>query len=293
VVTAPVDYRSWDDDNGRWAGFPFRPGDIVISTRSKSGTTWVQMVCALLVFQTADLPAPLAELSPWLDWRVVPRDEVFATLAAQRHRRFIKTHTPLDGLPLDDRATYVVVARHPLDLAVSLYHHGANLDRARVAALTGSTPTDDGPPPPLVEWLRAWIDWDGTPRERLDSLPGVLHHLTDAWNRRSRPNVVLVHYDDLVEDLEGTMRTLAARLGVDVAEDRWPGLVGAAQFEAMRGRADELAPDRRGALRDRRAFFRRGTSGAAREVLGEEDRARYEARARALAPPDLLAWLHR
>jgi hypothetical protein len=290
----PVDYRSWDDDNGRWEDFPFRQGDIVLSTRSKSGTTWVQMICALFVFQTAELPAPLAELSPWLDWRVVPRDEVLATLAAQRHRRFIKTHTPLDGLPLDPRATYVVVARDPLDLAVSLYHHGENLDRARIATLTGQPPPDHvAPRPPLPEWLRAWVEWEGSPRESLDSLPGVLHHLTDAWARRSEGNVVLVHYDDLSRDLAATMRRLADRLGFDVPADRWPVLVEAAGFEAMRDRADELAPDRRGALRDRRRFFRRGTSGAGREALGPEGVARYEARTRALAPGDLLAWLHR
>src|SRR4051794_30983229 len=113
-------YRSDDEDSGRWDGFKFRDGDIVISTRSKSGTTWTQMICALLVLQTTELPAPLATLSPWLDWLIVPRDRVVAELEAQRHRRFIKTHTPLDGIPIDPRATYVVVARHPLDLAVSL-----------------------------------------------------------------------------------------------------------------------------------------------------------------------------
>ena len=53
---APVRYRSDDEDSGRWSGFPFRDGDIVISTRSKSGTTWMQMICALLIFQT-DGPA--------------------------------------------------------------------------------------------------------------------------------------------------------------------------------------------------------------------------------------------
>ena len=111
-------YTSPDEDSGRWDGFPFRDGDIVISTRSKSGTTWVQMICALLIFRTPDLPVPLSHLSPWLDWLIQPRDEVIARLEAQQHRRFIKTHTPLDGIPLDDRATYIVVARHPLDMAV-------------------------------------------------------------------------------------------------------------------------------------------------------------------------------
>src|SRR5271157_2371002 len=62
----PTRYRSVDEDSLRWLGFPFRRGDIVISTRSKSGTTWVQMICALLIFQRADLPDSLVQLSPWL-----------------------------------------------------------------------------------------------------------------------------------------------------------------------------------------------------------------------------------
>src|SRR4051794_36383794 len=78
-------YQSSDEDSARWIDFPFRSGDVVISTRSKSGTTWVQMICALLIFQTPDLPAPLTSLSPWLDWLIVARDEAVARLEAQRH----------------------------------------------------------------------------------------------------------------------------------------------------------------------------------------------------------------
>ena len=61
----------------------------------------------------------------------------------------------------------------------------------------------------------------------------------------------------------------------------------------MRARADQLAPDTQGVLKDRAAFFRRGRSGAGREELGEAELARYFARAAELAPPDLLGWLHR
>lgn len=105
-------------------GLPVPRRDIMISTRSKSGTTWAQMICALLIFQTPELPAPLGVLSPWLDFLITPKKELYERLAAQDHRRFIKTHTPLDGIPIDDRVTYIVVARHPLDMAVSLYHQG-------------------------------------------------------------------------------------------------------------------------------------------------------------------------
>jgi aryl sulfotransferase len=58
------------EDSHRWLDFPIRDDDIIICTRSKHGTTWMQMICALLVFQTPDLPAPLPELSPWLDWTI-------------------------------------------------------------------------------------------------------------------------------------------------------------------------------------------------------------------------------
>ena len=139
----PVRYRSDDEDSGRWEGFGFRPGDIVISTRSKSGTTWMQMICALLIFQTPELPQPLGMLSPWLDWLITPRDEVLARLEAQRHRRFIKTHTPLDGVPLAESVTYLVVGRHPLDMAVSLYHQRGNINRSRVRELTGRLAPDE------------------------------------------------------------------------------------------------------------------------------------------------------
>jgi hypothetical protein len=41
------------------------------------------------------------------------------------------------------------------------------------------------------------------------------------------------------------------------------------------------------------AFLRRGTSGQWRDLLDDADLARYAARVRALAPDDLVDWLHR
>jgi hypothetical protein len=291
----PVRYRSADEDSARWLGFPFRQGDIVISTRSKSGTTWMQMICALLVFRNPRLPAPLSELSPWLDWLITPHDEVLARLSAQEHRRFIKTHTPLDGIPIDTRATYIVVARHPLDMAVSLYHQGDNLDRVRIRQLTAQPEPHrpPSPPPPLREWLLSWVDRDAAPNEQLDSLPGVMWHLSDAWARRGEENVVLVHYDDLSADLEAAMRRIAARLGIHVPTQTWPYLIESATFEHMRARAHQLVPDPSGVLKDSAAFFRRGTSGSGRELLTADELAHYRTRAAQLAQPELLAWLHR
>jgi len=292
-----VRYQSPEEDSARWTDFPFRDGDIVISTRSKSGTTWAQMICALLIFQSTELPAPLEEISPWLDFQVAPKEEVYERLAAQEHRRFIKTHTPLDGIPIDDRVTYIVVARHPLDMAVSLYYQGNNIDRDRMAALTmHPAPGDPSKPQiPVHDWLLAWIRAERDPREAMDSLPGVMWHLADAWARRSHSNILLVHYADLSADLDGQMRYIADRLDITVPNECWPELVEAATFTRMRERSSQLIPGASGVLKDPEAFFRRGSSGAGRELLSAEEMADYEHCAAALAyqDQDLISWLHR
>ena len=133
----------------------------------------------------------------------------------------VKTHTPLDGVVIDPRATYVVVVRDPLDMAVSLYHQGDNLDRERIAELTGRPASAPSPRPPLTEWLVRWTMRDVDPMEFMDSLAGVVHHAADAWARRDDEQVLVVRYEDLVTDLEGRMRWLSDRLDTAVDPRVW------------------------------------------------------------------------
>ena len=88
------EYREPDGDNARWDGFEFRPGDVVIAAPSKSGTTWTQLLVALLIFDGADFPESIGRMSMWMDQRTRTVEEAHAAFAAQTHRRFIKTHTP-------------------------------------------------------------------------------------------------------------------------------------------------------------------------------------------------------
>lgn len=283
--------RYGSEANERWVGFKHRPGDIVISTRSKCGTTWLQMICALLVFQDPDLPAPLAELSPWLDWEVEPLDVVRDRLDRQTHRRFIKTHTPLDGLPLQPEVTYLVAGRHPLDVAESLYAHGHNIDRDRFEALTGRRTSD--PEGTFIEWVQAWMRPDVDPEASLDTLPGLVRHLADAWDRRGSIDVELVHYDDLKADLAGQMRLLADALGISVAPERWPALVAAASFASMRERAELLVPDHLGVIERPADFFRAASTERAASSLPAVVADGCTALVRELAPPEVATWLLR
>ena len=79
------------------AGGIFRsaPGDIVVSTRSKSSTTWVQMICLLLVFGDRELPGsprPTVALAG-LAGRA-QRGGLRAASPPRRTGACIKTHTP-------------------------------------------------------------------------------------------------------------------------------------------------------------------------------------------------------
>ncbi|HKN38474.1 MAG TPA: sulfotransferase domain-containing protein, partial [Acidimicrobiia bacterium] len=117
-------YRHHHLDSTRWDAVRHRPGDIVVSTSIKAGTTWMQRILSLLVFGTGPLPDVLIRVSPWIDCRYVdPLDEVVARIEAQTHRRFLKTHLPVDALPFDERVRYVVVGRDSRDVFMSMWNH--------------------------------------------------------------------------------------------------------------------------------------------------------------------------
>lgn len=297
-------YRSIVYDSNRWQGFELRAGDIIISTPPKCGTTWTQMIMALLVLGEPTLPKPLSELSPWLDMQDRPRKEVVADLEAQTHRRFIKTHTPLDGLPHDPDVTYICVGRDPRDVALSMDNHMDNLDIPAFLAAREAAAAVDGieldPPiePPARfddprERFWAWVDDERLPTQVGSSLLRTLRHIETFMHAPDTVDVVLLRYEDLARDLPGEMRRLATRLGLHVDEGAWPALVAAAEFDAMRANAAMTVPGgRKRHWKDAQRFFNRGTSGQWRELLDDTDLARYEARARAIGPDDVIDWLH-
>ena len=297
-------YRSFIQDSARWNDFAFRKGDIVISTPPKCGTTWTQMLCALLIFQDPQLPQPLGLLSPWLDMLTRPKAEVFARLEAQQHRRFIKTHTPLDGLPLQDEVTYICVGRDPRDVGVSMMHHRENMDLKMFGKALREVIVRDGIDEPMAPpqdqeeaTLEArfwhWIDAPSSITEGPSSLHQTLHHYEQALSRRDQENIVVMHYSDLKADCEGEMRRLAARLGIDVAEAIWPTLVEAASFTSMRARAEELVPNSDiGLWKEPDQFFKSGTGGHWRLFFDAAAQSRYEARITAIASPEVAEWAH-
>ena len=259
----------------------------------------MQMICALLIFQSPELPRPLRDLSIWPDLLVHSREEVLTELAGQQHRRFIKTHTPLDGLPYDEGVTYLTIGRDPRDAAISFDNHNANINLGVMFAALRSAMAADGtelprlpaltpPPESFHDRFRAWVDDPGYMR----GLPSFMRHLDTVWQMRDRPNVVLTHYQQLQDDLAGSMRSLATRLDIDIPEQKWPELVERATFAAMKERENDVIPDPDSWV-DKSRFLNKGTSAQWRSVLNDEDVAYYRERVVNLADPALVRWVQR
>src|SRR5690349_14195903 len=108
LVRAPLrDVRSRIFDSARWAGYRPRPDDIIIATYSKSGTTWMQRIVGMLVFESAER-LPVWDLSPWPDMRLFgPIEETLEQAEAMKHRRFFKSHLPFDALPVYDGVKFI------------------------------------------------------------------------------------------------------------------------------------------------------------------------------------------
>lgn len=291
--------RSWTTDSRRWAAYKPRAGDIVVATPAKCGTTWTIQIANLLIEQSPK-PQPIWALSPWLDVRDYPVEELAANLESQTRRRVIKTHTPSDALPLHDEVRYIHVARDGRDAFMSWHNHVSSYTPAVLAFMDAVGAADETiarphprMPADIREFFRVWMT-QGEGARLADDMPAARYFDIERsfWRDRLRPNVLLVHYNDLKADLDGEMRRISAFLDIPVNETVWPSLVDAARFENMRAEGSTLMP-RAGTTWDKghEAFFKSGTNARWREVLTQSDIALYEDRLARETSPALARWL--
>jgi len=276
-------------DSTMWNGFAFRDDDIVIATYAKSGTTWTQQIISQLIFNGAE-GLEVAEMSPWLDLRVPPREVKLPPLEAQTHRRFIKTHLPVDALVFSPRAKYLYIARDGRDVVWSMYNHHVNANAFWYEALNDS-PGRVGPPitPPPDSVHRYFLDWleqDGHP------FWPFWENVRSWWAIRDLPNVMLLHFAELKADMPGQIRRIAGFLDIAIDEARFPAIVEHCGFDYMKAHATKSVP-LGGAFWDGGAetFVNQGTNGRWRDILTEEDNARYEAMTKSELGAECATWL--
>ena len=290
-------YRNHHIDSTRWDTFIPRADDIVIATSYKAGTTWTQAIVANILFPEQSFPTPVWQMSPWLDFRPPPVEEVLATLEAQTHRRFIKTHLPLDALRFFPELKYIFVSRDGRDVFMSMWNHYTHYTDATYARIN-DTPGRVGAELPRAPsdihafwqvWCtRGWFDFE------TDGWPFWSHlAVTQSWwQHRCQPNILTLHFADMKADTAAAVRRIADFIGIEPSKARLTNIVAAAPFEPMPRRGDTYPP--RGAATWKGGadtFLNKGTNGRWRDVLSPRELALYDAACERSLSPDCRAWL--
>jgi aryl sulfotransferase len=279
--------RNFLMDSTRWNDFRFRDDDIVVATWSKSGTTWVQQIVGQLIFDGS--PTIFGQsLSPWIDFQLMPDAVEIAN--AQTHRRFLKTHLPLDALVFSPRAKYIYVGRDARDVAWSFHHHMTHFAPVafqrfgEVIARTGVAP-----PPHIPDDIRAfyhgWLDHD------LESETSFWRNVQGWWDARELPNLLLVHYAKLKADLPGEFRRIARFLDIAIDEAKFPRMIENCGLAHMKERAAQVEFLEQMFEGGGRTFVNKGTNGRWRDVLSPAEIEKCDALAAKALTPDCAVWL--
>ena len=287
--------KLWELDNPHidssiWNVWKFRRGDIIIDTYIKTGTTLMQQIVGQLLFNGAD-DVNVSEISPWLDFAFYPREAMLRDMESQKHRRFVKTHLPLEALVISPMARYIYVIRDARDVVWSYHNHYKNIKPELLEVMNANTVTDgltpDGKPSEDVrQFFLEWLHTDGYP------LWPFFSHVRGWWEHRHLPNVLLVHFNNLKTDLKAEVQRVADFLDIDVEEGAWPYILEHCSLDWMRKHGDLVVPDGGTPwVGGSDTFLFKGTNGRWRDVLTPADIEEYEERVVAELGEECATWL--
>jgi|WetSurMetagenome_2_1015567.scaffolds.fasta_scaffold157093_2 aryl sulfotransferase len=275
-------------DSTLWAAVRPRAGDLVVCNWAKSGMTWTQQIC-LQLMTSGDEGVELLKVSGWPEWQTSQLEWVSEFTEGMADPRIFKSHLPADAMPIWPEVKYVYVGRDARDVVLSLHAHHRNISDAFYETVNGSTkprPFDyPRPDPDIGAYVERWLDEDGYPYWPFWS------HVQSWWDIRDASNVLLLHYQDLTDDLEREVRRIADFLGVEPDAATLHRVLANSSFGHMKSRAGALISSF--AFRDNREFMNKGVNGRWRAALAPDQAARCASAAARELSPDCAAWLMR
>ncbi|MGE4609978.1 MAG: sulfotransferase domain-containing protein [Paracoccaceae bacterium] len=280
----------------RWQQIPGRDDDIIIATPYKCGTTWMQNIVLHLIFQDLKV-RNIGTFSRWVDMRVQPIAEMVAELEAQEHRRVMKSHLPLDGLEFRPNAKYVVVGRDPRDVFMSLWNHYSSYTPEILDAVN-NTEGRVGPPlepcPDNIRtlwdmWInRGWFEWETEGYPHWSNF----RHIQTWWDYRHLPNILFIHFNDLLADLNAEIARISKYLEIDCTSEMRAAITEKTTFKGMKKDAEGLQENASFAFKGgANTFINKGTNGRWRDVLTEGDLAMYDATVERELSPECHQWI--
>lgn len=262
-----------------------RPDDVILATFPKSGSTWSSYL--LHQIRSAgdddfdDIKHEVVDITPG-HWP--PGRQPF--IGEQRFfPRTYKTHGSYRRCPKG--AKYIYVSRNPKDIFWSFYKFLHDL-----LGITETVPVD--------------LFYAHVFRDRFHSghdIGNVWDHLLGWRGLFGHENLLWLHYEDLVEQRETAIATIARFMGVELSHDDTARVVRHSQMDHMRGIAEKINPSpdnyvgrivagfgnltNNYARQMRFGKLRRGIPGDGRRNLPEEIAQEIEKEWRARIAPEL------
>ena len=202
----------------KFENFVPRSTDIIIATPMKCGTTWMQQITHQLRSGGDMTFQDIEDVVPWIELAYDVGQDLDDEHKYQP--RCFKTHTWCEACPKG--AKYIVVYREPCAAFYSGYKffEGVHFQQGEIT---------------LDELVRGIFL---SQHERMGK--NYFQHLVSWWPKRNDPNVLMLTFEDMLEDLESAVRTVSSFMGID-NEDSITNAVKMSRFEFMKKHQKKFA----------------------------------------------------
>ncbi len=231
--------------------------DVIVMTFPKSGTNWMMQIAHQLIHHGRGEYDHIHDIVPWPDIETmpgfmrryaIPLAQATAWQSAPERKRVIKTHFNWDLIPYSPDARYIAVIRDPKDVFVSSYFFLK--DGVYGAAM-----------PKLETWYRVYLS------KNFMMGGSWAENAAGYWAQRQRPNVLVLSFKAMKRDLRGTVRAVAAFLGIGASDALIDDVCRLSSFEHMKGIDHKFHMGKMRPWAEAGPMIRKGKQGGSAELL--------------------------
>ena len=247
-------------DSTIWDLIKPRNTDIVICSCYKSGTTLTQQIVNLIVNSDDDFES-LYDISICPESIfITPSEKKIYRIENLPSPRFLKSHLLFEALPYYPEWKYIYLVRDGRDVGVSFYHH--------LRSLLPKYFHENLP----ENFADFWDDWVETKEDKVDYW-SYWKHIKSWWQVRNLPNVLLVHYHNLIYDKSQEIDRISEFLNLDINQSKKEMILEKSSLEYMKSNREKFEP---AGIFKPNTFINKGVNGRWQNLLTTEQLKRYE-----------------